>query len=303
MRTQGVRHWDPVVVTRGWRACQRNRQVQPAAAVGAVALQCVSETARLDLGAPGAGPGADHPGRAVPVASLTVIVATAVCPHPPLLLRELCGAQDTVSELRSACRQAVGALMAARPDTLVVLGGAERTQAWDPTLPVGVRRFGTTTAPDAVVLPQSLAVARRLLDETGWAGALRMQAVAWDADPDVVAGVADTVESAAGDPDGRVALLVLGDGSARRGEKAPGHLDGRAVAFDDEVGRALAEGDAAALTRVDPLLADQLLARGRASFAVLGAIVSRQAVQPRASVLYRDAPYGVMYTVALWHLP
>ena len=32
------------------------------------------------------------------------------------------------------------------------------------------------------------------------------------------------------------AYLVVGNGSARRSEKAPGHLDERAVAFDDALG-------------------------------------------------------------------
>ena len=36
-----------------------------------------------------------------------MIVAAVVCPHPPLLLRELSGAQDAVPELRAACHDAL----------------------------------------------------------------------------------------------------------------------------------------------------------------------------------------------------
>ena len=43
-----------------------------------------------------------------------------------------------------------------------------------------------------------------------------------------------------------VALLVMGDGSARRSVKGPGFLDERAGPFDAEVSRALAAGDVAA---------------------------------------------------------
>ena len=39
------------------------------------------------------------------------------------------------------------------------------------------------------------------------------------------------------DEPGRVLVLVMADGSARRGEKAPGYLDERAFAYDRETGR------------------------------------------------------------------
>ncbi len=35
-----------------------------------------------------------------------------VCPHPPLLLRELGGLADPVADLRASCRAAVGELVA-----------------------------------------------------------------------------------------------------------------------------------------------------------------------------------------------
>ncbi|HEX6247007.1 MAG TPA: hypothetical protein VFZ64_03980 [Nocardioidaceae bacterium] len=227
-----------------------------------------------------------------------MIVAAVVCPHPPLLLRELCGAEDTVPELRAACRKAVGSLLSGEPDAVVVVGGGETTRAWDPSLPLDVRRFGTTAAPEVAGLPQSLGVGRRLLDEAGWAGPVRMHTVAWDAGPTEVADVAAHVAGV----EGRVVLLVLGDGSARRGVRAPGHLDERAFAFDDETARALEEGDAEALTRVDPALAEELLSRGRAALAVLGQVALTQGTLPRAELLHRDDPHGVDYVVASWAL-
>ena len=225
------------------------------------------------------------------------MIATAVvCPHPPALLRELCGRQDPVAELRAAVRAAVGAAVAARPDVVVVVGGADRTRAWDPALPIGVRRFGTTTAPDAECLPQSLGVARRLLDEAGWDGPTRMASVAWDAEAETVGRVAREVVA----EQGHAALLVMADGSARRGEKAPGHVDERAFGFDDAVVRALQDGDAGALSALDPVLAGQLLAQGRAPLAVLGDVVTAQGGRPRTDVPYRDDPHGVQYAVAVW---
>lgn len=227
-----------------------------------------------------------------------MIVTAVVCPHPPALLRELGGAEDAVPLLRAACHQALGAALAAAPDAVAVVGGADRTRQWDPTLPLGLRRFGTTHARDAVCLPPSLVVARRLLEEAGWSGRCAMHSVARDLGP---AGARRLAE-ALGARDGRVALLVMADGSARRGEKAPGHLDPRAVGFDDRIGRALAEGDAQALRALDPGLAEELLAAGRAALTVLGEVALVQGSTVRAEVTYRDDPYGVMYTVASWHL-
>ena len=43
--------------------------------------------------------------------------------------------------------------------------------------------------------------------------------------------------------------LVVGNGSARRTEKAPGHLDERAAAFDADLGRRLEQGSLAGIDR------------------------------------------------------
>lgn len=241
-----------------------------------------------------------------------MIAAAVVCPHPPALLRELGGIEDPVADLRAACAEALRAALVEEPDTVVVVGGAVATGRWDPSVPLGLRRFGTTTARDATYLPQSLAVGRRLLEEAGWSGPLRLHAVSWDAGVDEVAAVAGEVLAAPG----RAVLVVMADGSARRGEKAPGHLDERAFGYDDAVGRALEGGDAGTLTDLDAALAADLLVQGRAALAVLGAVVTRAAVEsgaaargadeagaatrPKTRLDYRDDPYGVLYTVATW---
>jgi len=227
-----------------------------------------------------------------------VIVAAVVCPHPPLLLRELSGAQDAVPELRAACHEAVASGLAMHPDLVVVVGGADEAREWDASLPVEVRRFGTTDAPRVTGLPLSLGVAKRLLEESGQVGPVRLLTLPWGADPTDVGTLARRV----GELEGRVLLLVMGDGSARRGEKAPGYLDERAFAYDAETGRALEEGDAEALARLDPVLAGELMVLGRPAFAVLGEATSAQGARPRARVLYSDDPYGVQYTVSVWSI-
>ncbi|MDP3967392.1 MAG: hypothetical protein Q8Q02_03865 [Nocardioides sp.] len=99
------------------------------------------------------------------------------------------------------------------------------------------------------------------------------------------------------------ALLVAGDGSARRGEKAPGHLDERAAPYDAVVEEALREGDAVTLASLDLDLGAELLAAGAPVLRALGdaVLASGRAVQT-ADLAYADDPFGVRYWVARWDL-
>jgi hypothetical protein len=227
-----------------------------------------------------------------------VIVAVAVCPHPPLLFRELTGRDDVAADLRSACRAAVTEATSVDADVVVVVGGAEDTASWDPGLGENVRRFGTAHGRAAASgLPLSLGVASRLLAESGWSGPVEMHAVGWDAPAAETSALGRLVAARAD----RVVLLVLGEGSARRGDTAPGYLDERAFSFDEDLGRALAAGDVAELADLDPTLAGELMATCRAPFAVLAPALRRQGPPvPGATVLYQDDPWGVMYYVAMW---
>lgn len=233
-----------------------------------------------------------------------MIVAAAVCPHPPLLFRELSGLEDVAGDLREACLSAIASSTSADPDVVVVVGGADVTGTWDARMAPDIAKFGTTDARSAGSgLPLSLGVARRLLDESSWRGAVELHSIAWNASADEVTSLAERIAAR----DEPIALLVLGDGSARRGDKAPGYLDARAFPFDEATGRALAEGDADALMHMDAALAEELMVGGRAAFAVMATAVHQTVVhgegaKPRATVLYQDDPWGVMYYVATWQL-
>jgi hypothetical protein len=86
-------------------------------------------------------------------------------------------------------------------------------------------------------------------------------------------------------------FLVVGNGSAKRTEKAPGYFDERAEAFDAALGESLLAGRPA----VDVALAGELWAdvEGISQF-------PRLSSGCRAQVDYDDAPYGVQYWVARW---
>ena len=239
-----------------------------------------------------------------------MITAAAIVPHPPLLYRELAGSVDAAAALRAATSDVVRRLLSGSVDRVVVVGrddvaagvaDPERPLLRSTEAPVDVRRFGTV-APreplDAPALPLSLGVGRRLLDEAGWSGATDLVAV--PADTTGPGALALATEIAA--HPGRTALLVLGEGSARRGQTAPGFLDDRAFGYDDALAAAVESGDAATLLALDPDLADDLMVLGRPAFTVLGACVLADGGTVRADLTYRDDPFGVTYLVALWSL-
>ncbi|MFD5572409.1 class III extradiol dioxygenase subunit B-like domain-containing protein [Streptomyces cadmiisoli] len=239
-----------------------------------------------------------------------MLVAAAVCPCPPLLVPEVAaGAAPELDAARAACTDALGLLAAARPDRLVIVGpdptGGARTHLTYPEgtggsfrgfgVPVDVRLGGERTADAARALPLSLAVAAWLLERTGWADApLEGIGVGDTLPPERCAGLGKDLAARAG----RVALLVVGDASACRSLKAPGYLDERAEPFDAEAARALGAADLAAVEALDPDLARQLQASGRASWQVLAGAAEGAGL--KGSLLYEDAPYGVGYLVAAW---
>jgi hypothetical protein len=100
-------------------------------------------------------------------------------------------------------------------------------------------------------------------------------------------------ETVTDDPGG---VLVVGNGSAKRTERAPGHFDPRAEGFDVALRVALLAPDPAALAAIDGALAEELWA----DVAGLRALGGLLATGHRAKVEYDDAPYGVQYWVVHW---
>jgi hypothetical protein len=254
-----------------------------------------------------------------------MITAAAVCPAPPLLARELTGADPVVPELRQACLDAVAGLLRSRPDVVAVVGAGEQTSTWDagsrldvsafapgiglaardgsagrgarvsapardgsPGLPLPPARDGSLGLP----LPLPLGLGARLLDQAGHAGPRVLQLVGEDEPAGRCAELGTRIARSAG----RVAVLAMGDGSARRGPKAPGYFDPRSGPFDAEVERAVRACDLDGLLALEPDLARELMATGRAAFQVLaGALLG---TDPASEILYAGDPFGVAYLVA-----
>lgn len=210
-----------------------------------------------------------------------------------MLLPGLSGAAEVLPELRTACAEAVRELVAAGPDFVAVVGPAELTSVWDP----GARPALAAYAPglpgaDAGGVPVSLGVGNWLLDQSGYPGERRLYSVAADEPPGYCAQVGKEIAALPA----RWALLVLGDGSSRRGLKAPGYFDERSAGFDAEVERAVRTGDLDALLAIDPALARELMAAGRPAWQVLAGALGGQVVA--SEIRYCDDPFGVAYLVA-----
>jgi hypothetical protein len=160
---------------------------------------------------------------------------------------------------------------------VVVVGAAPRPGWWEGS--VDLTPYGVRVVPADEPLPLALAVGRTLLG----ARPHRLWGVAADGSPSEAPPEADS-------------LLVVADGTAKRSEKAPGHLDPRAEAFDHAVATALDAADAAALLALDPGLASELWVGGLAAWRAAAAVPGPW----QGTVTYAQAPYGVGYVVATW---
>lgn len=103
-----------------------------------------------------------------------MLIAGAVCPHPPLLIPAALGsaASDPPAELRNvadAAAAAVSGLAGARPDLIVVVGGGVAEREYGSDASGGLHAFGVgvTVGRGEPVLPLSLTVGRWLLERAG----------------------------------------------------------------------------------------------------------------------------------------
>lgn len=193
------------------------------------------------------------------------VTTALVLPSPPALLSPR-SAEDPVAELRRACAVAVATLPEEHRVVVVAAPVTAANAARGVTDPLGHR------------------VAAELLGETAF------EPLA--AGPETVAALL-----AASEP---TTLVVMADGSARRGEKAPGHLHPDAVSFDERIEAALRAGDTEVLSALDPEVGEELWCEGVPGLRILGEVARGRGLVPYVS--YADAPFGVAWWVARWDL-
>ena len=236
-----------------------------------------------------------------------MLIAAAVCPHPPLLIPEATGVPGVgdpeLERLRAACHQAVSVLLAGRPDLIAVVGGDPETgptAEYPPRTPGRLHDYGIPFTIGAGQgppwLPLSLTIGKWLLaghtvpSSTWWA-------IASDAPPAECLHLGEKLAVLAP----RVALLAMGDGPARRARAAPLAADPEADRYDDQVTSALAAADPAALAALDLREDRPLEIAGRAAWQVLAGAAGQDAFD--AELRYRGVPFEVSYVVASWRRP
>jgi hypothetical protein len=141
-----------------------------------------------------------------------MLIAGAVCPHPPLLIPAALGAARDdppaeLSKVTQAATTAVARLVAARPDLIAVVGGGPADREYGRAAAGGLHDYGVdvTVGTGEPVLPLSLTVGRWLLEQ---AGVLGPAVEAGGQGGGVVAGLA------AGGVGGGVAGVAGGGGAA-----------------------------------------------------------------------------------------
>jgi hypothetical protein len=179
------------------------------------------------------------------------------------LLPEYAGLADPVAELRAACLAAVSWLVAEGGPVSVVADAQGRRVAESL---LGVVSTSSTTE-----------------------GRSTTEGCSTTEGPSTTEGRSTT--------EGPGGVLVVANGSAKRGEKAPGYLDERAFGYDATIGAALRAPDPAALGDLDVSLGEELLAGNVAGLRALSRVLTPG---HRASVDYEGDPFGVQYWVVRW---
>ncbi|MDT0212994.1 hypothetical protein Q9R29_03750 [Rothia sp. ARF10] len=223
-----------------------------------------------------------------------MITDVVVVPGAPLLLPEYQGREPAAPGLLDACVTAVRDAVATAAHVVVVHATDREPRSTRPAL--------------------GLRVADHLLASTHLGFEVEHVAVPWNAaTQECVALGREVADASRTTPP--TTVLVVADGSARRTEKAPGHLDPRSHEVDDVIVAALrgaADGGLDGLLDLDADLCADLLVAGRAPLQVLAAAThapaSADMVAPattsadaaRLEVVSCEVsdPFGVLYVVA-----
>jgi hypothetical protein len=215
-------------------------------------------------------------------------------------------ADAVLQRVRSACHAAVADLVRTEPDLIVVVGGAATSRTYDGSSAGSLSEFGIpfTTGSGQPVLPLSLTVGawllRRALAGGGPGGRpqtvprLRLLAVARDTPAAACLQLGAELARQAQ----RVAVLAMGDASARKAAGIPGAPDPAAEHYDADVAAALAAAEPGRLAGLDPALDDELKIAGRAAWQVLAGAGAGGRL--RGMLRCAAAPFDVSYLVASW---
>jgi hypothetical protein len=226
-----------------------------------------------------------------------VLSAIAIVPSAPVLVPELGGAASAeLADLRAAVLAAAALL----PPRWIGIGTGGADDVMDPDSMGSFAGFGADVrvglSPGAAQSPVGLPLCALI---AGWVrGQARPETGAQvrvyrsDHDVDTALARGRHLRAEIDEAPDPIGVLVVADGANTLTERAPGGYDPGAADVQQALDDALADGDAAALTR----LPAQIL--GRVAFQVLAGLT--QPGPRTAKELYRGAPYGVGYFAGVW---
>ena len=226
-----------------------------------------------------------------------MLSAIAIVPSAPVLVPELGGAASAeLADLRAAVLAAAALL----PPRWIGIGTGGADDVMDPDSMGSFAGFGADVrvglSPGAAQSPVGLPLCALI---AGWVrGQARPETGAQvrvyrsDHDVDTALARGRHLRAEIDEAPDPIGVLVVADGANTLTERAPGGYDPGAADVQQALDDALADGDAAALTR----LPAQIL--GRVAFQVLAGLT--QPGPRTAKELYRGAPYGVGYFAGVW---
>lgn len=256
---------------------------------------------------------------------MNVLASVVFVPSAPLLVPQVAGPGATDTEAVREATRTAGRELAAAATEFVAIGARDDDLATEIGVDGDFGRFGvpmvvTLHRPAAVAvesgpsrkgpldlspsdlplsdLPLSMLIAGWLRAESG-IEAVEPVTVGRDAMPADCARVGAELRRRIDAAPGRVGVLVVADGATALSARAPGGgLRPAAVDMQQRIDRALAAADTDTLAALDPAECARAGVAGRPAWQVAAALCSGRQFASR--VAYRDAPFGVGYTVATW---
>ena len=224
-----------------------------------------------------------------------MLSAIAIIPSAPVLVPELAsGAAVELADLTAAVRSAAQVL----PSRWVAIGVGSQdsrvaTDAVGTFAGYGLDirvTFASDTTGEVQPLPLCALIAGWLRGSANPDATVDVRVFAEDLAPDPALERGRALRTELDAAADAVGVLVIADGANTLTAAAPGGFDPDSVARQAQWDDALAEGDVAALARLSGVL-------GRVAYQVLAGLAGSD---PKATELYRGAPYGVGYFVGTW---
>lgn len=244
-----------------------------------------------------------------------VLLTAVLMPETALLVPGAAGTAEVLTDERSAVLDGLRDLVTAGPSRVVVVAAAARSAALPGPLRPSLAAAGidgqpTWSAPPADGPAVGLcdvgpAVALLALRAAGWSGETSVLLVG--PEPDALRTAGQGLEELGGlDGPDKVALVLVGSLSARRGPGAPLPEDDRAHPTDDAVLRDLLDlgPDARARLAAFPAaLAEDLAISAWAPWQVLVRAVARDGRRWRGDLRLASVPLGATCAVVVWGAP